>query len=708
MHKILYAINHRATEDAITQRISGQYLVMGAVTYKEAVLAQLKATGADTLLVRETLPGSITMEQLLKRVRVEFPETRIVVICSERPKQDPFLQRLVSLAVYDIINSDKVGLGEICSYILTPRTFRDAAQYGIGLPEVPNGSSQTVCAAQPEQSGQKKNSFLDTLIKGIGSLRRPAEPAAPALGPERKIAESPRVDYELLRESMKETEARRAQHELDAMIQKAVELQTASLRQEKEALCRELESMRAELLASEGHSAGVIEELDALRSEKDRLNILLSDTRRDMQSVIDLYESQLKALHDPTNTPEWYSEQSKLWESQRESLSAALKEKTQEAQELSFQVEALTRQVRESSSLTASLKEQVQRAQDMQLSGRGCEELIAKLRAELSQAKEQTAQMSHELASAREELELAREGGPDYSRPLTDVPLLPDDTIYTPSRTCPQTMLIMGAKHGVGNTTVALNLASSLAGRGYKTLLIEANSAFPLLNEYFELTHIPFGFEEAINAVAAGEIPNIDRSIIRLHALRPTQSALYKTYRRLPPGLHFLLMSNQSLVSRSYEKNPLLTEAAVYTLLSYLSKRQQYSHIILDIQCDDMRLFQCLLNSGYPIDKLCLTLSQDPHALASAGYQITSISRAHASSLVAGGEFIINRFNAGAPITQQKVEKMLRLGPKQISRCSEDSTGYLAAANAGIPYLLNKGRYWMEYDVLRGKICPSS
>ena len=130
MHKILYAINHRQTEEAINQRISQEYLQVGAVTYKEAVLEQLKNTGADTLLIRESLPGSTPIERLLNRVRIEYPNLRIIVICFERPKQDPFLQQLVNWAIYDIINSDKTTIAEICSYILTPRTYRDAAQYG--------------------------------------------------------------------------------------------------------------------------------------------------------------------------------------------------------------------------------------------------------------------------------------------------------------------------------------------------------------------------------------------------------------------------------------------------------------------------------------------------------------------------------------------------------------------------------------------------
>lgn len=146
----------------------------------------------------------------------------------------------------------------------------------------------------------------------------------------------------------------------------------------------------------------------------------------------------------------------------------------------------------------------------------------------------------------------------------------------------------------------------------------------------------------------------------------------------------------------------------MYTLLSYLLKRQQYSHVIVDIQCDDFRTQQSLLKSGFQFDKLCLVLTQDPHAVSSAGIQIANISCAHASSLVAGGEFIINKFAPNAPITQKKIEQILHVGTGQITKLSEDTNGFLSAACAGIPYFLNSGHHWMEYDVLRAKICPKT
>lgn len=139
------------------------------------------------------------------------------------------------------------------------------------------------------------------------------------------------MNFDLLRESIKESEARKAQADLDRMVKEAADKQTASLLTKVSELQKCLERAELDASVAEKHAAGTMEELNRLRTERDSLNIALTDTRREMQQAIDMYEAQLRALHDPTNTPEWYSQQSQLGDSQKDSLTRGLEDKTKEA-----------------------------------------------------------------------------------------------------------------------------------------------------------------------------------------------------------------------------------------------------------------------------------------------------------------------------------------------------------------------------------------
>ena len=39
MTKVLYALNHKATEDYVTEKLGPDYIIINAVTYREAVLS---------------------------------------------------------------------------------------------------------------------------------------------------------------------------------------------------------------------------------------------------------------------------------------------------------------------------------------------------------------------------------------------------------------------------------------------------------------------------------------------------------------------------------------------------------------------------------------------------------------------------------------------------------------------------------------------
>ena len=73
MKKVLFAINHKQTEAALTERLQQfEIIPTGAVTYREAIAASLSESPADILVFRENLKGSTNVFELMKELRINY------------------------------------------------------------------------------------------------------------------------------------------------------------------------------------------------------------------------------------------------------------------------------------------------------------------------------------------------------------------------------------------------------------------------------------------------------------------------------------------------------------------------------------------------------------------------------------------------------------------------------------------------------------
>ena len=172
MTKILFALNHKQTEDLIMSRLGEDYMAVGAVTYREAILNILPGLGAEILVFRDTLSGSLDVIRLFEQLRVEYPRLRIIFISRERPRGDPTLSRVVALGIYDIIAKDRAPVTEIVNLILHPAGFRDVSQYRIpgDLPEPSPGwvAERRAAQAREEEEEKKKKPGLFAGLFGTG------------------------------------------------------------------------------------------------------------------------------------------------------------------------------------------------------------------------------------------------------------------------------------------------------------------------------------------------------------------------------------------------------------------------------------------------------------------------------------------------------------------------------------------------------------
>ena len=119
-HRLLYAINFQRMEDLVSRRISGVYQPVGAVAHRDGLISLLGKTRADTVLLRESLPGSLPVEETLEQIRETYPDVRIVLICGQYKEDAPFLKKLEELGIHDVINADYVSHEELADLILHP------------------------------------------------------------------------------------------------------------------------------------------------------------------------------------------------------------------------------------------------------------------------------------------------------------------------------------------------------------------------------------------------------------------------------------------------------------------------------------------------------------------------------------------------------------------------------------------------------------
>lgn len=705
--KIMYGISAKEYEDYLTKKMREngiEPIIVKAVTYREAILEYLPGSGAEILIFRDSLNGSVDLGKILEQVRVDYPELQVIFICATTAS-DPILAKCVTLGIYDIINSNSVNAQEIVRHVLHPANFHDVYQYyRFSNVDVPANSQQN----QAEQ--RARPGILEKLFKT--KLQEPEAKEEPALGKSNlalpAAKKEPKVDQDLMREAIYESAVRDAQANMDDLIQKAVQKETAALREAKAEVEKELSDTKLLMAQRESRTVDLMNQLNAEKTANEELSLENTRLMEESSRNIALYEEQISALRSDRDTPAWYAAQEQSWQEQKEDMS-------QKIHELMDRCAALSAE-------KAKLELDMEQATAHQpLDSHGISE--DKLRQEADRLRNELGSSAHELRAMRSELrkvkgnleesekerarleeivgseEFARR---DYSYPALSVQETNGAKNITDNGPS-HVIAVLGAKHGVGTTTVAMNLATSFAKQGHKTLLVELNDRFPLTNEYFELTNVPSGLNTAIIALREGETQAVDGTIIRFRALRPRFSGVAKAYKRLPAGFHLLTYSNEDLIDAMHGEHEHMSPEVMAALIRYLIRKQMYARVVIDIQPDDNEAITAISQNAALVDKLLIVMGQDTHSISSAGVLISSLCKSDGQRLAAGAELVMTRFNQSVSINTLQVSKMLNVQESRFSMLSEDTIGYLEAMSGGVPYIINNGVFSGEYELLRGK-----
>lgn len=674
--KILYAVQSKQIEDVISRSLTAQtnggIVSVGSAGYREQVLPSLKQTGADILLYREGLKGGTDIFELMKSVRENFPEVRIIFMANKQPTTSKLLCSLVFLGIYDILNGDAISPAEIVDYVLRPRNFGDVAKYfhtEYMEEYLPNAPIQP--AESTEAGGSKKGGLLGGLRKGFGPLgtkptdhtvhidAAPEAPAAPAI----RVVETPHVDNEAMRSAMLEAARREAQSEVPKIVEQQVMLQTLSMKEEMEGLRESVSRMTVDLrekTASEASLKTQLAEAIKLRQNAEEQLLKFKDTA---ELTLQQQQAQLVQLQT-SKSADWYKEQTDKWLAERAQYKNTIGELRQQISDLTATVESVQAdRIR----LGKELEEREQKIENMALAV--------------------PRDVTHAIDTVLED----------------DYVVVPDDEVECRQLAMGDGRVIafMGTKHGVGNSTVALNTAISLANAGFKTCFIEINRQFPMVAGFFEFNNIALGLDTALAALQQNNTNMAARCIIKPHGVKTANKNTAKIYKRLPGPLHFLLYSNKFVNDCRRGTAAYLSEDDLKNLTYWLTVKERYSYVIVDIQPDDQNALDMFLTSSYRANQLVMTMTQDTHGIRTAGVMITSLARSRGANLVQNMEFVINQFSPKNRMTDKTICDILHIPSRRVNKISLDSEGYMNANFAMVPYVLSNGKNKQEYMDLR-------
>jgi len=667
VQKILYAIQQKAAEEGITSRLEPHSIVpSGAAAYREAVIPSLKESSADILVYRESLKGSLDHFQLMLDIRREFPHVRVVFLANSQSFTSPLLCKLVFLGIYDIIVKDNPTLSDIVDYILNPRDFSYANKFF--HPEMMEDLiPKPVEKPQVEDTGKPKKGFLSIIDRFANPLAS-AEPSQPTVvntqtSSPRPQADIPKMDMETMRSAMLEEARRTAQAEIPLLVDSQVKVATASLTQDLEqsrseamALTQQVNQAKAE---AEVLKRQLTDAIQLRKSAEERL----SDIQKEADLASQHYQAQLTSLQ-VTKPPEWYQEQTNKWLAERAGYQSKLTALTETVASLNNSILELKA---ENQKLTGEITVKSQQIESLQLS-------------------------VPRPVSVDDALDV------DY----VDIPDVQSEYRVSPTGEG-RLIAFMGTKHGVGNTTVALNTAIALANCGYKTCFIEINRHFPMVNEFFEFNNIVRGLDTALKALQENNPRLAMQCVIKPHGISATSKQAEKVYKRLPGPLHFLLFSNAFLLQCKTGNPHPITERELKDLAYFLTVQEHYSYVVIDLQPDDQDAISVFLGSGH-VHQLVLTLTQDPHSISTAGYMITALARSRGSSLIKNAQFALNQYSSQNKMQPNRICNFLHIASNRLTHLTLDSKGYMDATYSMVPYTLSKGKFSNEYVDLRMKI----
>ncbi len=689
MFKIYLAVAHKGLEDflqsnkmLIAKKLNDEVDFVGTAVYREGIIQGIKDYYPDVVIVREGVPGSLSLSDLVYQIKIISPSTRIIFIAGDRKPGDAFLATLVQYGVYDILIGNKVNVKDMIKRIIYPNKMADVIEFMPKIRVTDNDKKQLYEAPdlgllKPILEDKVETSDLKPLSDIVPEEEIPVKEETPIQETIEESVEQPipeNVPQEEKEEEIPIEEERKEPIVIDEEPEEKIPVNPP--KNPKKGLFGKKEKINMDLTKPEKESEIIpvmppIEELPPVIEQP----IHTQESIKQVQPEIPPVFEQPPVMEQPK-----LSSEPKINVSLHKEPEAPIYKEPEipiyeELKPVQPIIEPVIQQP------VQNIPEQVTEPRRRQANPVGMETVNQNPYVQNGNIPLQP--MNNNLYN-----------GEQMFTPRVNVAQNEPTKKglfgkKTPSKTVAQQIITFcGGRHGCGNSQIAFNTALYLAEQGYKTLYMDLNEDYSSIDSVFEFGLEDLGIDTMLRDIAIGNYPNIINAISsapRILSNVEKGDSLYKIFSKFPAKLELTCFSVNTMYKRA-EKNydvNLLKELNMFLLMN-----MNYDIIIMDVPSDIYNELTkiALIYSN----RIMFTITQDTADVDSLmrsmrAVQVSNISYREKSNIICN-KHIGNAENSVSSI-QNQVENYLRIPNVSVFTVPNVAVDVINASVSQVPLL---------------------
>lgn len=693
MFKIYLAVAHKGLEDflesnkmLIAKKLNDEVDFVGTAVYREGIIQGIKDYYPDVVIVREGVPGSLSLSDLVYQIKIISPSTRIIFIAGDRKPGDAFLATLVQYGVYDILIGNKVNVKDMIKRIIYPNKMADVIEF---MPKIRVTDNDKKQLYEAPDLGLLKPILEDKVetpdLKPLNDIIPDEEPPIKIEEPVQQ-AQSPIPD-------------------------------TLPIEKEEEPIVIEDEPEEEPILIEDEPEEEIplvtpIPPRKGLFGRKEKINTDLGKTVEETVPIMPPVDELPPVFEQPIISP--IQEQTEEPYEKRESVIPPVFEQPPVMEQPNLYSEPkINNPLYKKTEINVSLyKEPESMAQPPVEPIKSVEPVIPVVQPPVQDYSEPVSEphrrQINQIPQVNENPYV--QNGNTPLQPINNPMPYGNEQMFTPrvnvaqnneptkkglfgkktpSKTVAQQIITFcGGRHGCGNSQIAFNTALHLAEQGYKTLYMDLNEDYSSIDAVFEFGLEDLGVDTMLRDIAIGNYPNLINAISsasRILSNTEKGDSLYKIFSKFPSKLELACFSVNAMYKRA-EKNydvNLLKELNMFLLMN-----MNYDIIIMDAPSDIYNELTkiALIYSN----RIMFTITQDTADVDSLmrgmrAVQIANISYREKSNIICN-KHIGNAENSVASI-QNQVENYLRIPNVSVFTVPNVAVDVINASASQVPLL---------------------